>query len=392
MPKKIRFEAFKFRLLIEAEDNPMEAGPDTPSDWLTFLDRLHFEYVAGDIVITHPDVVQINETVALHEASLYRRGDTDVAIKKLDAAGLRYGNDHVQDTNKKYFQKVLSDLGTKAGFEHLNQNDDRIEAEREFHDAWAASEDLSKIDVRRANEACTAPEMRFITQALGDLNGKTFLDLGCGLGEVSVYMATRGAKVTASDLSPGMCDVALQLAALNDVTIETHVASSESLGFPADRKFDIIYAGNMLHHVDIDSTMRQVMPHLAPGGVFVSWDPVAYNPVINVYRRRAMEVRTEDEHPLTRADVELIRGHFENTEVKFFWLSTLVIFLIMAFVQRRDPNKERYWKAVVQEAPKWKWLYVPLETVDRGLMRIFPPLRWLCWNVVVIARNPVSKD
>lgn len=273
----------------------------------------------------------------------------------------------------------------------MTDTDERINTERDFHDAWAASEDLAKIDVRQANEACTAPEMRHITKSLGDLTGKTVLDIGCGLGEVSVYFAMCGAKVTASDLSPGMCAVAKKLAALNDVEIETHVASSESLGLPEDVKFDVIYTGNMLHHVDIATTMAQILPHLAPEGRFVSWDPVVYNPVINVYRRMAMQVRTEDEHPLTRADVALISSYFKETKTHFYWLTTLIIFIIMAIVQRRNPNKERYWKSVVKEAPKWAWLYRPLECVDRGLIAVFPPMCWLCWNVVIIARNPIDK-
>ena len=43
--------------------------------------------------------------------------------------------------------------------------------------------------------------MRHISKVLGDLNGKTLLDIGCGLGEASVYFAIRGAEVTSRDIS-----------------------------------------------------------------------------------------------------------------------------------------------------------------------------------------------
>ena len=55
-------------------------------------------------------------------------------------------------------------------------------AEEEFHDGWAINEAPSDIDVFEANEVCTAPEMRYITKYLGNLDGKSILDIGCGGG------------------------------------------------------------------------------------------------------------------------------------------------------------------------------------------------------------------
>jgi SAM-dependent methyltransferase len=265
----------------------------------------------------------------------------------------------------------------------------RQHAEEIFHDEWAASVDVTKINVRQMNEACTAPEMRYIRQALGELKGRTLLDVGCGLGEAAVYFALLGADVTATDLSPGMCATARRLADCNGVRIATHVSAAENLGLPADQQFDIVYTGNTLHHVDIAATMPRLLRHLKPDGTFVSWDPVAYNPVINIYRRRAMKVRTEDEHPLRLADIRAVRAHFHQSHTRWFWLSTLLIFCVMAVVQRRDPNRERYWKTVIEEAGRWAWLYRPLELLDKVLLLI-PFLRPLCWNVVIVGRGPAQ--
>lgn len=46
----------------------------------------------------------------------------------------------------------------------------------------------------------------------------------------------------------------------------------------------------------------------------------------------------------------------------------------MAVLQRR-PNKERYWKSVVDEVDRWKPLYLPLERLDARLLRHLPFLR-----------------
>ena len=63
----------------------------------------------------------------------------------------------------------------------------------------------------------------------------------------------------------------------------------------------------------------------------------------------------------------------------------------MAIVQRRNPNKERFWKVILEEGEKWKWLYKPLEILDKVFLFLFPPLRLLCWNVVLIGINRGKK-
>jgi len=105
-----------------------------------------------------------------------------------------------------------------------------------------------------------------------------------------------------------------------------------------------------------------------------------------------MEVRTEDEHPLKRRDIRLFNKYFKKVNTKPFWLTTLSIFIIMALLQRRNPNRERYWKVVVEESNKWEWLYNPLEKIDRLILKIFPFLGYLCWNIVIIASNPLKLD
>jgi 2-polyprenyl-3-methyl-5-hydroxy-6-metoxy-1,4-benzoquinol methylase len=262
--------------------------------------------------------------------------------------------------------------------------------EEHFHDTWAQAEEVGRIDVRRANEACTAPELRCIHQRLGDLRGRRVLDLGCGRGETSVYFALHGAQVTVLDISTGMLDLTAALARRYGVSLRVHKADAQDLRLDPGEKFDVIHAANMLHHVDLKQTLPQMLAHLDPTGTFISWDPLAYNPIINLYRRMATQVRTEDEHPLRREDVTFLTGQFRRIETRWYWLSTLSIFMLMAAWQRRNPNKERYWKAVVDEADRWARLYHPLERLDKLVLRVFPPLRWWCWNVLIFGWEPVA--
>lgn len=400
MPKKIKFESFKYRFLIAARGcEQYSAGPGQPP-WEDFIRQLEFANEKGAVNVGWKLATPGSLLLPLEGAKFYVRGDNDRHIERQRESGFMVAEDPVKLKNDIYFKEVVMQVAKSAGYKVLGGNvaegNKRIESERAFHDAWADSEDVENIDVRASNQACTAPEMRYITQRLGDIRGKKLLDVGCGLGEASVYFALLGADVTSSDLSQGMLDATSRLAQVNGVKVNLHVSAAEDMRLSDDAQFDIIYAGNLMHHVDIDQSLSRIKRHLAPGGVLVTWDPVAYNPIINVYRRMATEVRTPDEHPLKLNDIQLFRKHFVTVEARFFWLTTLIIFLLMVLVQRRNLNKERFWKVVVQEGEKWRWIYSPLEKLDNLLMLIFPPLRLLCWNVVLVAskeRNlPIEQE
>lgn len=406
MPKKILYESAIHQFLWAGKrlrarlESTAPAQADALAQW---LNALQFDYPGpGAARVRWPAPIAGDRTIALNQAKFYTRGDAEAHARRQTEAGLVFADDRVMDANVAFFDGELRAMLEAAGvfptaelaayFDRAPaaggaNGHDRKHAEEVFHDEWAASEDVTQINVRHRNEACTAPEMRHIRQRLGDLRGRTLLDVGCGLGEAAVYFAMEGARVTATDISPGMCAATQQLAAANGVTLETHVSAVEDLGL-GDRQFDLIYTGNTLHHADLGAMLDRVLPHLKPDGVFASWDPVAYNPIINLYRIVATKVRTEDEHPLRLRDVRAVTGRFAQAEVRWFWFTTLSIFMLMVAAQFRSPNKERFWKKVVDEADSWAWLYRPLAAFDRGLLAVLPFLRPLCWNVVIVAKSP----
>lgn len=262
--------------------------------------------------------------------------------------------------------------------------DDLLGREQAFHDQWASTIDVDGIRVSDYFEACTAPENRFILRQLGDVRGKSLLDLGCGAGENSVYFAQLGAHCVASDYSPGMVDVALQLADRHRVSIEGRVINAMEIDYP-DNTFDIVYASNLLHHIpDPMLTLREMHRILKPGGKACFWDPLRHNPVINVYRRIATEVRTEDETPLDINIVNQIRSMFSQTHYDTFWIATLWIFLQFYLIERTNPNKERYWKKIIVEQARLQKTYLRLERFDRTLKKL-PLMKRMAWNLAVVA-------
>jgi ubiquinone/menaquinone biosynthesis C-methylase UbiE len=261
---------------------------------------------------------------------------------------------------------------------------DLLQREQDFHDQWASTIVVDGINVADYFEACTAPENRFILRQLGDVTGKSLLDLGCGAGENSVYFALRGANCVASDYSPGMVDVALKLAAANGVKIQGRVINAMDIDYP-DNSFDIVYAANLLHHIpDPLVTITEIHRILKPGGKMCFWDPLRHNPVINVYRKMATEVRTEDETPLHINLVRDVRSMFTNTAADTFWIATLWIFLQFYLIEKVNPNQERYWKKIISEQGRLKPTYRRLERLDRLLKKI-PGMKRMAWNLAVVA-------
>ncbi len=216
---------------------------------------------------------------------------------------------------------------------------------------------------------------------MGELKGRKILDLGCGSGESAVYFAKQGAEVTACDISPKFVEVAQRLAQYHGVKIETGVCPAEILPY-ADNSFDFVFANGVLHHVDIPPTMHELKRVLKPGGRGFFIEPLPYNPVINVYRWIAREVRTPDERPLTVADVNRIRQIFPRTQVDYFWFFTLGVFLYFFFIERASTS-ERYWKKILYEADRYEKLFARLKKLDDKVLPALPFLKPLCWNMVI---------
>ena len=375
MPKKIKFESFKNHFLVVASNYNFKNKNDI--SWKDFLNDLEFVYdkKLGFYNITNKKGLLFN----FDPKPLLLFGKKNKNFKSSDLE-IDFNKIH----NYEIINKLVLDIAKLSNYTSSESHSKkRLNDEEVFHDEWADSESSENIDVILCNESITSPEMRYITKKLGSLKGKKILDMGCGLGEASIYFALKGAEVTACDISPKMLHRVTELAKKYDVNVHTHVSSFEKFYYSKLEFFDIIYVGNCLHHVDIYSSLDEIKSYLKKGGIFVSWDPVHYNPVINIYRKMAMNVRTIDEKPLKLKDINFIKKSFDKSETKYFWLTTLIIFVFMYLFQKKDPNKIRYWKNIVYEGEKWKWLYLPLSAFDKLFYTIFPPSRLLSWNVVI---------
>ncbi|MBI5611397.1 MAG: methyltransferase domain-containing protein [Deltaproteobacteria bacterium] len=103
--------------------------------------------------------------------------------------------------------------------------------------------------------------------------GPRILDLGCGPGWTSLFLAARGLDVTAADLSPDMLAIAVDNAKRHGVTIRTAEADMQA-GFDLGRDFDGVLIFDALHHCqDETAVLRHCFQALRPGGSILLVEP-----------------------------------------------------------------------------------------------------------------------
>ena len=112
-------------------------------------------------------------------------------------------------------------------------------------------------------------ERRLIMELVGDVRGKSVLEIGCGDGDLAVVLANEGAHVTAIDASESMIRAARQRAVACEADAQFSVATAQKLPF-RDEQFDIVVAVTVLCFVrDARPVFGEIARVLRPGGRLV---------------------------------------------------------------------------------------------------------------------------
>ncbi|BAQ11510.1 methyltransferase [Bacillus sp. OxB-1] len=112
----------------------------------------------------------------------------------------------------------------------------------------------------------------FLDLALGGLEGKRVLDIGCGTGLLSLKFAGHGSEVTGIDVSANMLEMAKERAATLSLPVEFIQQRMEELeGF---QQFDAaIIAIDSLNYVTqqsaVEETFRRIYASLKKGGILL---------------------------------------------------------------------------------------------------------------------------
>lgn len=137
------------------------------------------------------------------------------------------------------------------------------------HEAW----EQRWADARqRADWLVPEPPVVSSVPFLRRFGVQEVLDIGCGIGRHSLYLAEQGFTVTGVDLSARGLNIAREAAAESDLSIDFQHAGFTELPFP-DRRFDMALAWNVIYHGD-DAIVRQALDEVRrvvrPGGFLLA--------------------------------------------------------------------------------------------------------------------------
>jgi ubiquinone/menaquinone biosynthesis C-methylase UbiE len=97
------------------------------------------------------------------------------------------------------------------------------------------------------------------------------LEIGCGTGTTALLIAPHVAHITATDLSPGMIEIANEKIVSKSVGNVTFKVAEILDHSPDGASYDAVLAHNLLHLVPaLDCTLEYIASLIKPGGLFIS--------------------------------------------------------------------------------------------------------------------------
>ena len=137
--------------------------------------------------------------------------------------------------------------------------------------------------------------------------GKKVLDYCCGDGYRSVFFAKNGVNAVGIDISDVSIENCRTRAWQEGVSARTEffVMDAERTEFP-DNTFDAAACIGVLHHLDTEKAFRELARIVKKEGGVICNEPIAYNPLFQLYRRATPHLRTEWEthHILGKKDFD----------------------------------------------------------------------------------------
>lgn len=218
------------------------------------------------------------------------------------------------------------------------------------------------------------PLWNHIHKLMGNITGKTLLDVGCGIGRESILFALRGAMVSGVDISEQNIMKAQEFADRVGVDVAFQVGNTNSLGYK-DESFDIVFCRAILHHLPHPAETVERLSYLIKlGGILIAQEPKIENPIAQI-SRRWVNPDTAPQQPFRKGELEDIFGKFFNeVSTRYFYILSPLCFI---FSDIRALRNERLRTLS----------FAFLNKIDEFLLKMFPLLTKYTWIEIIYGKK-----
>jgi SAM-dependent methyltransferase len=214
---------------------------------------------------------------------------------------------------------------------------------------------------------------------------KKVLDLGCGIGTMTVSFALAGAKVTAVDISATSLEIARQRAKVYGLEkqIEFKQANIEELSIYLEpRPFDLIWSFGVIHHTPKpERAISEIRKN------FVGRDSILKVMVYNRYSFKVLKLILADPWGAAHGLDELVANYSEAQDgcpVTYSYTANTVTSFLSGF-QVIDIYKDHIFPYKIPDYIKYKYIMNwYFRILPRNLFRKLE--RVLGWHLCVTAR------
>jgi len=244
---------------------------------------------------------------------------------------------------------------------------------RERSDVERSASEASKIVLRpvEVDRYLDPPQdtpfpLEYAFRLLGDVRGKTVLDLGCGSGETVISLLHRGARVIGIDISPELIAIAQRRLSNAGLSASVRVGSAYETELQ-DASVDVVFCMSLIHHLEIPKVREEIRRVLRPSGFLILKEPIRFSRNYHFLRSLlpAPEDISEHEHPLTEAEFRVVREGFAVDGLRFFRLpfvplvhrrlrrkGRLIAYRLSSWILKKFPSTTRYATTAVLRLQK----------------------------------------
>jgi ubiquinone/menaquinone biosynthesis C-methylase UbiE len=241
--------------------------------------------------------------------------------------------------------------------EHAERRRSSLEASETSRAATHLVQSAETVARYSAPSGTTVFPLEYAFHLLGDVDGKTILEYGCGDGLNTAVLADRGAKVIALDISDELLAIARTRLEVNGCEeVDLLIGSAHALPLQ-DESIDIIFGMAILHHLDLDLASRETWRVLKNGGRAIFEEPLRNSKLVDRVRKL---------FPV-RADVSPFERPLTEEQIEEFAITGT----------RRARSFQLLLSSIAQTLPFWTRRAIRVSArIDAFLLRLFPSLAY----------------